>query len=450
MKKEIAWGSACMALTMLCLRSSAQLTLSGQLRTRTEFRSGQGAPLSEGIKPAFFTSQRTRLNLGYSTSRVKFFVAAQDVRVWGQDVSTINRSTTQDNNGLMLHEAWAEILLTDTSLKTGSLSLKAGRQELVYDDQRLLGNLDWAQAARRHDAALLKWDGKAVMLHLGLAFNQNRETSTGTAYTNATQGNYAGNTNGGAMYKSMQFLYAAKKLGKGSLSYLFLTDQFSKYRMDSLNGASVKTYQQNAVSRATTGFYFSNTFDKWGVTASAYYQFGKTSSLQKIKGYLLSLSAQYSLHKTFSAGAGIDYTSGGTNGTTSKAFDPLYGTPHKFWGLMDYYYAANSFGKGGLTDYYIKTRFKPSDKFSLIADAHQFSSAAAIRYAGKQQRNLGQEVDLVGSYGLTKQIGFEAGYSHYFSTPLLASAPVKNIARAKSNADWVYLMIIVKPEFLLK
>ncbi|MBE7170205.1 MAG: alginate export family protein [Williamsia sp.] len=450
MKKPIAWGSAWMALSLLCLHSTAQLTLGGQLRTRTEFRDGQGAPLPQGTQPAFFTSQRTRLNLGYNYNRLKFFVAAQDVRIWGQDVSTINRSTTQDNNGLMLHEAWAEILLTDSSLKTGSLSLKAGRQELVYDDQRLLGNLDWAQAARRHDAALLKWEGKEIMLHLGVAFNQNRENSAGTTYTNATQGTYAGNTNGGAMYKGMQLLYAGKKLAHGNLSYLFLADQFSKYRMDSINGATVKTYQPGAVSRATTGFYFNNTFNQLGVTASAYYQFGKTSSLQKIRGYLLSLSAQYSLYKTFSAGAGVDYTSGGSTGAASKAFDPLYGTPHKFWGLMDYYYAGSLFGKGGLTDYYIKTRFKPSGKFLLLADAHQFSSAAPVLYAGKAARNLGQEVDLVGNYTLTKQIGFEGGYSRYFSTPLLASAPVKNIPRAKRNANWVYLMIIVKPELLVK
>jgi hypothetical protein len=30
------------------LFSSAQLTIAGQLRTRTEFRDGQGSPLSEG------------------------------------------------------------------------------------------------------------------------------------------------------------------------------------------------------------------------------------------------------------------------------------------------------------------------------------------------------------------------------------------------------------------
>jgi hypothetical protein len=317
----------------------------------------------------------------------------------------------------------------------------------VYDDQRLLGNLDWAQQARRHDAALLKYENKAWMAHLGVAFNQNRENSATTTYTTATQGNYVSNTNGGAMYKSLQFLYVGKKLSKGNASFLFLADQFSKYHTDSLN---VKTYEQGVVSRATTGFYFNNAWDKLGVTASAYYQFGKTSAMQKISGYQLSLSGQYAFAKTFNAGAGVDYTSGGSNGTTSKAFDPLYGTPHKFWGLMDYFYAASPFGKSGLQDYYIKTRYKPSDRFSLAADVHQFTSATSIVSDAREKRSFGQEIDLVGTYSLTKQIAFEGGYSHFFATSLLTSANVKNIPNAKQNADWAYLMVIIKPEFLIK
>src|SRR5687768_645871 len=90
---------------------SAQLQLSGQLRTRSEFRDGQGAPLGEGQMPAFFTSQRTRASLSYSAYRVKIGITAQDVRVWGQEGSTINRTTIADQNGMMLHEAWAEVML---------------------------------------------------------------------------------------------------------------------------------------------------------------------------------------------------------------------------------------------------------------------------------------------------------------------------------------------------
>ena len=430
----------------LGLNTKAQLSLSGQLRTRTELRDGQGSPLPAGAKPAFFISQRTRLSVWYSMYRLKFGVTAQDVRVWGQDVSTINRTTAQDLNGLMFHEAWAEIGLTDTASKNKSLSLKLGRQELVYDDQRLLGNLDWLQQARRHDAALLKYEVKDWMLHLGAAFNQNKEASSSTHYNSTPPGAYAATTNGGSMYKSLAFLYAGKKLSHGTLSYLFLTDAFSSYRTDP--ATAVKLFDSSTWNRATTGFYLNNAFNKLLLTASAYYQFGTNNTGEKISAELFSLAALYAFGKKLSAGGGVDFYSGGTNGTTSNALDPLYGTPHKFAGLMDYYYVANGFGKNGLVDYYIKTKYKASDKLTLVADLHQFNSAANV--SGYDTKNLGQEIDMVGNYALTKQIGFEAGYAHYFTTALLTSPSVKNVPNAKPGANWAYLMINVKPEFLFK
>lgn len=431
--------------TAVCLRAPAQLMVSGQVRTRTEFRDGQGTPLPLGAKPAFFTSQRTRLQAGYSAYRLKLGITAQDVRVWGQDVSTINRTTAQDLNGLMLHEAWAEIGLTDTTLKDKILSLKIGRQELVYDDQRLLGNLDWLQQARRHDAALLKYETKAWTVHLGAAFNQNKEAASGTVYNSTPPGSYASNTAGGSMYKSLAFLYAGRKLAKGTASFLFLHDAFNQYHTD---GASTKVYDTSTWSRGTTGVYFTNNVNKFSVTASAYYQFGKNDAGQRVSAWLLSGGAGYACSKKLSATAGVDLYSGGTSGSTGNAFDPLYGTPHKFAGLIDYFYAASPFGKNGLVDYYVKSRCNLLNKVSLSADVHQFNTAADIN--GYTQKSLGQEVDLVAVYALTKQIAFEAGYARYFTTGLLASPSVKNVANAKPQANWAYLMMNVKTDFLLK
>ena len=433
----------CKAVT---LHTAAQFVVTGQLRTRTELRDGQGSPVPEGSKPAFFTSQRTRVSLGYTSYRLKFGISAQDVRVWGQDASSINRTTTQDQNGLMLHEAWAELFITDSSLKNKSISLKLGRQELIYDDQRLLGNLDWLQQARRHDAAIVKYESTNWIAHLGGAFNQNKENATGTIYNSTPAGNYPANTNGGSMYKSLGFLYVGKKLKKGSASFLFLTDAFSKYHSDSATQA--KIFENGTWRRATTGFYFNNSFNKLLLTASAYYQFGSTAIGQDVDATFLNLTLNYSFTSKFSAGAGVDFYSGGNSGTTTNAFDPLYGTPHKFAGLMDYYYAANPFGKNGLVDYYIKTKYKPTEKFTLSADMHQFSSADDV--IGYSSKNLGQEIDFVGSYALNKQISFEAGYAGYFVTSLLTSPAVKNVPNAKSYANWAYLMINIRPEFIFK
>lgn len=215
-------------------RTMAQFSLSGQLRTRTELLDGQGTMLSKGEKPAFFTSQRTRLNAGYKGYRTQFFVAVQDVRVWGQDASTNNRITNSSLNGLMLHEAWGEISLLDTNqTKLGKeFALKIGRQEFLYDDSRVLGNLDWLQQARRHDAALIKYGFNGFTAHLGVAYNQNRELKTGTLYDGVPVGYPAGTNGIGTMYKSLQFLYLGKKLKQGNASFLVVKDDFQKYTLD--------------------------------------------------------------------------------------------------------------------------------------------------------------------------------------------------------------------------
>lgn len=408
---------------------SAQLSLSAQLRTRTELRDGQGSPLPKDAKPALFTSQRTRLTAGFSNYRIRLGLTLQDVRVWGQDVSTINRVTTADNNGFLMHEAWAEVLLTDTIVKNKSLQLKIGRQELVYDDSRLLGNLDWLQQGRRHDAAVLKYKAGSWNLHLGGAFNQNKENASGTVYNAAPPGNYPANTNGGTAYKGLEFLHVNKQLGKSSLSLLFLADQFSKYYIDSL---SVKQWEAATHQRFTTGFYFSfrNT-----LTAAAYYQTGHNATGKSVNAALLSLAYQHHFSERFSAEAGADYT--------TDDFDPLYGTPHKFWGAMDYFYVASGFGNKGLQDYYLKAKFRKDARWMISADAHQFYSAA-------MSKKFGTEADLTVTYNLTRMIGFEGGYSHFWSTAWLTSPGVKNVADAQSNSNWAYLSINIKPELFFK
>lgn len=407
----------------------AQLSLGAQLRTRTELRDGQGAPLPEGAKPAIFTSQRSRLMAGFTSHRIRLGLTVQDVRVWGQDVSTINRTTTPDNNGFMLHEAWAEILLTDTIIKNKSLHLKIGRQELVYDDSRLLGNLDWLQQGRRHDAALLKYKAGSWNLHLGGAFNQNRENASGTVYSAVPAGNYPANTNGGAAYKALEFLHINKQLNKSSLSFLLLADQFSKYYTDSLE---VKQWEAATHQRFTTGFHFSF---RNALTAAAYYQAGNNAAGKSVSAALLSLAYQHRFSGGFAAEAGVDYT--------TDDFDPLYGTPHKFWGTMDYFYVASGFGNKGLQDYYLKAKFKKEEKWMVNADAHQFYSAA-------MSSKFGTEADLTVTYNLTRMIGFEGGYSHFWSTSWLTSPAVKNVTNAQSNSNWAYLSINIKPELFSK
>jgi hypothetical protein len=440
-----------LVLGSLPARVLAQFTLSGQVRTRTELRDGFGSPLTSEQTPALFTSQRTRINVGYVGYRTKFFAAIQDVRVWGQDASTNNRTTSADLNGLMLHEAWAEISLLDTAItNTGKyLALKLGRQELMYDDSRLLGNLDWLQQARRHDAAVLKYEQGSFVAHLGAAYNQNRELAAGQLYNGVPTGYPAGTNGIGTMYKSLQYLYLGKKLKVGNASFLVVKDDFNRY---STSATGTKVLEKGTWSRVTAGPYLNTKLGKnLGLTASAYLQTGRDKDGKTLRASTVSVSTAYQISKYFSVGPGVDYLSGNAPGDTrSHRFDPLYGTPHKFWGQMDYFYVANGFGPGGLTNYYLKSAFTLTKKLSGTADYHVFQSPNAILSGDTPlaSRSLGSEFDLILNYKMAPTIGFQAGYAHFFSTPSLEAA--KGISTSREGANWAYLMINITPQFLTK
>lgn len=203
------------------------------------------------------------------------------------------------------------------------------------------------------------------------------------------------------------------------------------------------------------GNLFGTAFRKLAFALSAFYQGGKYREGTKLNEYLLSASGLYSVGRKLSVGPGVDYTTGNNGSDPSKKnqrFDPLYGTPHKFWGYMDYFYVADGFGANGLVDYYLKSRYKVKDNLTLAADLHRFVLPTAVTGAdGKVlEKGLGTELDVVFTYNMTKIIAIEGGYSTMFSTETMTSPKVKNVKKASDHANWAYLMISIKPEFLVK
>ncbi|MBA0884868.1 alginate export family protein [Flavobacterium undicola] len=441
--------------------SQAQLTATGQLRERTEVRDGQGTLSKDGQKAGLFNSQRTRLNIGYAGYRFKTFVSLQDVRVFGQDASSINQVTVDANDGIMLNEAWLDLSLKDTINKAQNISLKIGRQEIAYDDQKVLGGLDWLQQGRRHDAIVFKYSNKGWIFDAGLAFNQNKMQNVGTVYNGsntagtapATTTTYAAGTNGiGTMYKSFQYAYLGKKFFFGDVSFLFFKDDFNQYSTI----AGVKTYGEGVWSRNTTGLYFNvMPTRKINLTGSAYYQGGHDKDANSISSKMASITATYQAGRKLFIGPGIDFLSGnnGTKAATqNNRFDPLYGTPHKFWGYMDYFYAANGFGNQGLLNYFFKAKYNAKDNLTFLLDVHGFEAGNKLSdgAGGTLSKYLGTEFDLTVKYNVTKIINVEAGYCIMKATNSMASAAVKNVTTPNLSPQFAYLMLNIKPDFLAK
>jgi hypothetical protein len=517
--KNIGLGLMLLVGCVTFTNLDAQFTLSGQLRTRTEVRNGLGNLVLKGSKAAVFTSQRTRLTFGYKWDRLTFGVAVQDVRVWGQDASTISNA---DGNRFMLHEGWADLTLfnkADTTIKAKGIdlmSLKIGRQELSYDDVRLIGNLDWLQQARRHDMALLKTVHKGWQIDLGYAFNQNSDafgiTSTsyvpsnvptyvksslgflvptpagllptapsGSAVNNSTKSGTPvwmnpPTTNGGNQdYKSFTSLYVSKKFNQTKFSALFFNDNFGKYKIDSSgNDAIGYVYGRRFASAgATDSFDYTGTnhrytyglminktignasgFGKIAIQAAYYAQSGKNRDGVKMNdAYHYTIAATYQKGK-ISVTPGYDVLSGNDATTVQdEKFDPLYGTPHRHWGYMDYFYVGTGSPAGGLRNPYLKLKYT-GNTLSAGVDYHLFSIDKDMKKADGSfiDKKLGNEIDFLINYSMNKFTNIELGYSLMNAKNSLAFA--KGQATTDAAADryrktgtWFYAMIRFTPDF---
>jgi hypothetical protein len=399
----------------------AQLSFTGELRPRSEYRHGLKLLFDATDNAAFFTSQRTRLNLNYQSEKYRVGLSVQDVRVWG-DVSQLNLS---DENQLMLHEAWGELLFSE------SLSLKVGRQELVYDDSRILGNVGWAQQARSHDLALLKFEtDENGKLHLGLAVNNDSEVLESTLYS----------TN----YKSMQFAWYHRKSAKFDFSLLFMN---VGYQID--EDEDEEQEDLHTLYNQTFGTYMNYRPGKLSFTGSLYMQTGKDDSDSDLSAYMFNLGMNFPIAANWKGNAGIELLSGTDSNSTgdNKSFTPLFGTNHKFNGHMDYFYVGNHTGNVGLQDIYAGANYGKA-QWSFASAIHLFSSQADL-YNGSEKADkfLGTEVDLSVAYKYSANVMVKAGYSQLF-----ASNSMQTLKGGDKDEiqNWGWLMLVFTPDFLKK
>ncbi|MGF1585769.1 MAG: alginate export family protein [Bacteroidales bacterium] len=408
------------ALVCLAQQTFAQFTLNGEFRPRMEYRHGFQTLMDPDENAAFFISQRSRLNLGMNEENYSVGFSLQDIRVWGE-VPQLNRSDINSS----VHEAWVDLKIFNKAF------LRAGRQEIIYDNSRIFGNVDWAQQARSHDAAVLKWNlENDLILHAGLAFNQESERVRETFYSLNN-------------YKTFQYFWLNKSWEKLSGSFLFLNNgiQFDPAKT---------TFSQ------TTGSRLVYNPGNFSLSGSAYLQTGRDAANRTLNAHYISLHYDQpltlgglGLTAGFELLSGTDQANMQDPGNRSNtSFSPLYGTNHAFNGHMDYFYVGNHFNNAGLRDLYAGLNYNPRS-WSAGFRLHFFSSDALLvnpaTPSESMPRYLGTEVDIFFGYNLYENIVLRMGYSEMFATESMEV--LKGGSKSETN-NWAWMMLIVKPEFL--
>ncbi len=391
----------------------AQFKLSGEFRPRTEYSHGYKTLSAADQAASLFTSQRTRLNVRYKTDRLTTKLVLQDVRNWGSQRQLVGN----EDLATSVHEAWAE-----ANLGSG-LSLKMGRQEVIYDNHRIFGNVGWAQQGRSHDLFLAKYTG-AISVHLGLAYNQSGQRTSNFYF-------------GPDAYKTLQFLWLNKSINKLSVSILLLNNGVPYASQVDQSGNMI---EQGIYYSQTMGSYLNYKLGKLALSGNVYYQMGTDAAGNGLQAYEALVEAQYTISDKTNIGLSYEVLSGNESGSdeVNRSFTPFYGTNHKFNGHMDYFYVGNHMGSIGLQDITIKASQKVKD-ITLNAHVHAFMSAAEV----DENPFLGTELDLFAVYPILKQVKIQLGYSQMFASQGMTAIKAGQV---DGMHNWGYVMFSFTPE----
>lgn len=418
MKKIFTLLLSYLALSPIAI--AQEFTLDADIRPRFEYRHGFGSLFPDDAKPAAFVTQRSRLNMAFKDEKLSLYFSMHDVSTWG-DEQTL--TSTDNNNSFSLFQAWIRYAFTE------NWALKLGRQTISYDDQRILGEVDWAMQGRFHDAAMVQYSKDKFKLDFAFAYNQEKQNTLGTDYA----------ITGGFSYKTMQLAHLTKAWDQVSFSFLFMNNGFQKYSSDPVPIPDEVYYRQ------TTGAYFTFPLSILTFTGSAYLQTGKANASTDLSAYQYMLETKYKVGKVtliagFESLSGTDQVGEEKN----KSFFPLYGTNHKFNGFMDYFYVGNHANNVGLNDAYGKITLATGEKSTLGLNTHVFFANAEM--ANDQGQNLGTELDLVYGKSIGKYVKLAAGYSQIFATEGMSA--VKGGVTSENNNNWGWVQLTVNPRLL--
>ena len=407
----------------------AQVNVDADFLTRGEIRKGglasedligeDGETLPPGYDFAGFIIERSRLSLQYGGDDLKAKLTAQHCGTWG----------SREGGSLNIYEAWFQY-------GWKGLFAKVGRQDLSYDDQRIFGSDDWSMTGMTHDVLKVGYEGYGHKVHLFAAYNQNLENMEGGSW-------FSG---GLQPYKAMEAAWYHYDVPRFPLGASILFMNVGMQGGEKINKEI--TYQQQLV-----GTYVSFTPEKWSLEAAYYRQMGKEEHGIPIAGWMASSKVTLSVVPRFTFYSGYDYLSGDESFATPaignlgmarhetiRGFSSIYGSHHKFYGAMDFFYVTTYYGgfTPGLQNLFAGVKWAPGN-FTVDASYHYLSTATPLKNAGMA---LGHEGEFSASYVFRKYISLSAGLSLMRGTETME---LLKRSSGKRSLTWAWLMLTVSP-----
>jgi hypothetical protein len=434
----------------------------------------------------FYVQQLVRLGFGYDLSPdLNFYMELQDSRTWGgngangagglqDDTRNHNGCSTANGGGncgtLGVRAAY---MLVRNFAGLQGLSVKAGRQYVVFGNQSLFGAFDWSNTGFSHDGVMLQYSTKAWDSYAG--WFRTSESDLGQAVPVGSLGPNIGPStvnNGSANQDSdIIIFYNQIKSVPGFIiePYYFLYS--NRYNSTDNRGQGLGTAKHSNQTRHNIGNRIEMRLGNFDAVNETVWQFGamgdnndaalagqgnqKNLSINAWAtrnwiGYThyqsawkprLAVNFDYA---SGDSGANCTFTGSTTPCTTANTFENMYPTNHIHMGYMDVQAWKNMISPS------VNFQFRPSknDHIEIWATSMYLANTKDNWYratqgvyvfskANNNKRHIGDEVDFAWTHlFMDGKLSFQAVYGHMFAGGYIA----ENLGTS-ADQDWAYVQL---------
>ena len=408
-----------------------KLTISGDLRVRPEFRTNTGFAGNTGPKNnTFVVQQWARLGFNYSISPdVTFFLQGQHSKNWGVNAAVGGGTDANGTNGTLFAR---QAFMLVRNFFVPNLSIKAGRQLVVWGNHRMFGHFDWNNVGWSHDGLTANYKlSKATTLQVGWLRTSERNCPSptsgnciGNVRSNGSTGaNASGPFSDATDDGNVVFVRAPMKIAGVVLepTYIWHDGGTGGGGMDAAGIDRIRPRNQD---RHTLGGRAVKKFAAGGarvdLTLEGYYQFGEIGMGgpttgggprdMDIEAYAFHVDGGVTLPVPMQPRLSAEFnTASGDKGDGKyRSFDQLYPTNHIHFGYMDRMSWKN------MNHLAFGLQMRPNADSHFEVTGHLFNRAEStdgVYHAGQAQfisadaggsaTDVGEEVDVV--------------YTHFFT-----------------------------------
>jgi hypothetical protein len=441
---------------------ASKLTISGDMRVRPEFRTNGGFSVNQTMTArnvddnAFFTQQLIRFGLNYDISPdVVFFVQPQVSHNWGtidsSDSDVINPNGT--GSDLFLRQGFILV----RNFLVPNLTMKAGRQLVVWGNHRIFGHFDWNNVGFTFDGVTMRYNHATVPVELGwlrVAEANCLDSAGGCGTGKAHQGD-----------ADILFVRLPMKFGAVAFEPTWIYEEGGASQNNPFfggPGTNPPGGQAGNQSRHTVGARIAGNAGIVDSTFEGYWQFGEmgptgSASNTRINALAVHLDAGVTLPVPMQPriGAEINYATGDSNCADINAgagksgcghtFSQLFPTNHIHFGYMDLMSWQNMLTYGGN----LQLRPTPASHFEIgghimrLANKrdHWYGANQAVfktTPAGNDEKSLGGEIDVVYTlFFQNNHVAWQIGYGHFFDGDYLK----KNSDGQSNDQNWGYTQL---------